>query len=88
MSRHNPHVGSSFDDFLAENGIEEEVAKEAIKQVLAWMESNGARPAPASSQPSRSISPPEPEEVLVGTPGGLDSTSPGRVAKKPRRNER
>lgn len=32
----NPHIGSSFDDFLEEEGIREEVTAEAIKRVLAW----------------------------------------------------
>ena len=31
----NPHVGSSFDDFLAEEGILEEVEAVAIKRILA-----------------------------------------------------
>lgn len=32
----NPHIGSSFDDFLTEEGIYEEVTAAAVKQVLAW----------------------------------------------------
>lgn len=36
MRSENPHIGSSFDDFLKEEGIEEEVRTEAIKRVLAW----------------------------------------------------
>jgi antitoxin HicB len=35
MSR-NPHIGSSFSDFLKEEGIYEEVTSHAIKRVLAW----------------------------------------------------
>ncbi len=31
----NPHIGSSFDDFLAEEGILEEVEAIAIKRILA-----------------------------------------------------
>jgi antitoxin HicB len=31
----NPHVGSSFDDFLVEEGILEEVEAIAIKRILA-----------------------------------------------------
>lgn len=31
----NPHVGSSFDDFLKEEGIYEDVQTTAIKRVLA-----------------------------------------------------
>jgi DNA-binding Xre family transcriptional regulator len=32
----NPHIGSSFDDFLKEEGIYEEVTATAIKRVIAW----------------------------------------------------
>jgi antitoxin HicB len=35
MSR-NPHTGSSFDDFLKEEGIYEECTAAALKRVLAW----------------------------------------------------
>jgi len=32
----NPHTGSSFDDFLEEEGIYEECTVRALKRVLAW----------------------------------------------------
>jgi DNA-binding Xre family transcriptional regulator len=32
----NPHIGSSFEDFLAEEGIAEEVNASAVKRVLVW----------------------------------------------------
>ncbi len=32
----NPHIGSSFDDLLKEEGIYEEVTATAVKRVLAW----------------------------------------------------
>jgi antitoxin HicB len=32
----NSHIGSSFDDFLKEDGIYEEVTAIAVKRVLAW----------------------------------------------------
>jgi antitoxin HicB len=32
----NPHFGSSFDDFLREEGMYESVANHAVKRVLAW----------------------------------------------------
>ena len=32
----NPHIGTSFSDFLKEEGIYEEVTAHAIKRVLAW----------------------------------------------------
>ncbi len=31
-----PHEGSSFDDFLREDGIYEEVTAKATKRVIAW----------------------------------------------------
>lgn len=33
----NPHVGSSFDDFLEEEQIAEEVTTEAILSVVSWL---------------------------------------------------
>lgn len=32
----NKHIGSSFDDFLKEEGLHEEATAHAIKRVLAW----------------------------------------------------
>jgi antitoxin HicB len=32
----NPHIGSSFDDFLKEENLHAEVTAHAIKRVLAW----------------------------------------------------
>ena len=32
----NPHFGSSFDDWLKEQGIYEEATTHALKRVLAW----------------------------------------------------
>ena len=32
----NKHIGSDFDDFLKEEGIQEEVTAAAIKRVIAW----------------------------------------------------
>lgn len=32
----NPHIGSSFDDFLKEADIYEETMTTAVKRVLAW----------------------------------------------------
>ena len=34
-TRRNPHMGSSFDDFLKEEGIFEEVQAKALKRALA-----------------------------------------------------
>ena len=35
-SKKNPHIGSSLDSFLEEEGIREEVTLRATKSVLAW----------------------------------------------------
>lgn len=32
----NPHVGGSFDDFLAEEVMLDEVTAVAVKRVIAW----------------------------------------------------
>lgn len=34
--KQNPHRGSSFDEFLREDGIYEEVTAKALKRVIAW----------------------------------------------------
>ncbi len=34
--RRNPHVGSTLNDFLKEEGILEELQVQAIKEVVAW----------------------------------------------------
>ena len=36
MNPQSPHIGSSFDDFLAEDALLEEVSAVAIKRVVAW----------------------------------------------------
>ena len=36
MKKKNKHIGSSFDDFLKEEGIREDVTVLAVKRVLAW----------------------------------------------------
>jgi len=36
MKKKNPHRGSSFESFLAEDGLLEEVTMAATKRVLAW----------------------------------------------------
>ncbi|RMW99683.1 Fis family transcriptional regulator [Allofranklinella schreckenbergeri] len=32
----NPHIGTDFDDFLAQQGPQEEAAAAAMKRVIAW----------------------------------------------------
>ena len=32
----SPHIGSSFDEFLHQEGVYEEVSATAVKRVLAW----------------------------------------------------
>ena len=34
--RHNPHVGSSLDDFLREENVLEAMQTQAIEEVVAW----------------------------------------------------
>ncbi len=36
MKKKNPHVGSSLDDFLKEEGILEQTRATALKEVIAW----------------------------------------------------
>jgi len=36
MKARNKHLGSSFEDFLKEESIHEEVTTHAVKRVLAW----------------------------------------------------
>ena len=36
MTTRNKHLGSSFEDFLKDEGIHEEATTHAIKRVLAW----------------------------------------------------
>ncbi len=36
MTKKNPHIGSSFEDFLAEEGLLEDCTNAAIKRVVAW----------------------------------------------------
>lgn len=36
MSTRHKHLGSSFEDFLKDEGIHEEVTTHAVKRVLAW----------------------------------------------------
>ena len=36
MKKKNPHIGSSLDDFLKEEGILEEARAVALKEALAW----------------------------------------------------
>lgn len=36
MKKRNPHIGSSLDDFLKEEGVLEEMRAVALKEALAW----------------------------------------------------
>ena len=36
MKKKNPHVGSSLDDFLREEGILEQTRATALKELIAW----------------------------------------------------
>jgi antitoxin HicB len=41
MKDNNPHVGSSFDDFLEEENLLDEANEIAIKRVIAWQIQKG-----------------------------------------------
>lgn len=43
MKKRNRHIGSSFEDFLIEEGIQEEVTTHAWKRVLAWQVSEAMK---------------------------------------------
>ncbi len=36
MKKRNPHIGSSLDDFLKEEGVLEEARATALKEAIAW----------------------------------------------------
>jgi hypothetical protein len=36
MAKCKPHIGSTLDDFLAEESMLEDVSARAIKRVIAW----------------------------------------------------
>lgn len=36
MEHHNPHIGSSLDDLLTEDGTLEKINERAVKKVIAW----------------------------------------------------
>jgi antitoxin HicB len=36
MKKQNPHIGSSLDEFLAEEGMRDEARAIAIKEAVAW----------------------------------------------------
>jgi predicted XRE-type DNA-binding protein len=36
MNDNNPHIGSSFEDFLEEEGLSAEIEAVALKRVIAW----------------------------------------------------
>lgn len=36
MTTRSPHLGSSLDDFLREEGIFEQTRNQAVKEVIAW----------------------------------------------------
>ena len=52
VKKNNIHTGSSFDDFLEEEGIRNEVEGAAIKKVLVWTESGGLNAMVENLQPA------------------------------------
>lgn len=45
MKKRNPHIGSSLNDFLKEEGILEETRTAALKEALAWRVQKAMRKA-------------------------------------------
>jgi antitoxin HicB len=43
MAKPNRHIGTSLDEFLAEDGTLEEVSARALKRVLAWQLQQGMK---------------------------------------------
>jgi antitoxin HicB len=39
----NPHIGSSFDDFLKEEGLYEDARAAAVKRVVGWQIAGGMK---------------------------------------------
>jgi hypothetical protein len=36
LTKHNPHIGSSFEDFSAEEGLLEDCTNATMKRLVAW----------------------------------------------------
>ena len=49
----SPHIGSSFDDYLREAGIYEDVTADAVKQVVAWQIERYRQEQGLSTRPAR-----------------------------------
>ena len=54
MKKTNPHIGSSFEDFLREEGIHEEVEQLATKKLIALQLQEQMQVAKLSKSPWRS----------------------------------
>jgi len=78
MRKKNPHIGSTFDEFLREQGIYEEVTARAIKRVIArqldaLMEDQGLTKSALAKRMNTSraqldrVFDPENESVTLGT---------------------
>ena len=69
MTNNNLHIGSSFEDFLAEEGLLEECTNAVIKRVIAWqvehaMQERGLTKAAMAHQMHTSCTPAVPR--LIG----------------------
>lgn len=74
----NPHLGSTFEDFLKDEGTYEEVTAHAIKRVLAWqieeaMKAQGITKSEMAKRMNTSRSQldrlldPDNDQILLGT---------------------
>ncbi len=80
----NPHIGSSFDEFLREEGIYEEVNEMAMRQVAAWqiktqMEVSGISRAELARRMETSRS--QVDRILKGDDPGIRMDTLERAAK-------
>ncbi len=49
----NKHIGSDFDDFLAEQRIAEEVSAAALNRVISWQIAEAMKPESDQKAPSK-----------------------------------
>lgn len=75
----NPHISSSFADFLAEEGIRDEVTAHATATVLAWQ----LRQDPTGGSPS-AVTPNAPCAMPHPAPSGSTAPSHYRTRRRDR----
>ena len=80
----NPHIGSSFEDFLRDEGLLEEVNEVAARRVIAWqvkrqMEANNLSKAELARRMETSRS--QVDRILEGEDPGIRLDTLERAAK-------